>query len=159
MSLSKPNPIPARYRRVTAALVVNGADAALTFYVEVFGATERLRTPGPGGTIVHAEVEIGDSVIIVEDASPHMGTKAPPKGGLDGTPMFLFIYVEDVDARVGRAVAAGARLLREVKDQFYGDRSGGVEDPFGHVWYVSTHVEDVTREEVEKRMAASSGQH
>ena len=94
---STPKPIPERYRRVTPALVVDGAAKALEFYVEVFGATERMRVPGPGDTIAHAEIEIGDSVVMVEDASPFMGTKAPPSGGLEGSPTALFIYVEDVD--------------------------------------------------------------
>src|SRR6266567_1188447 len=95
---AKPKPIPDRYRRVTPALVVNGGVKALEFYAEVFDATERMRFPGPDGTVAHAEIEIGDSVVIVEDASPYMGTQAPPTGGLEGTPAFLFIYVEDVDA-------------------------------------------------------------
>jgi PhnB protein len=154
MSLSKPKPIPDRYRRVTPALVVNGGSEALNFYVDVFGATERMRTPGPGGTIVHAEIEIGDSVIIVEDASPYMGTKAPPPGGLDGTPTFLFIYVENVDAVIEQAVKRGSTLRRAAQDQFYGDRDAFIVDPFGHGWTVATHVEDVAPDEMMRRMAA-----
>ena len=107
----KPNPIPSRYRRVTPALVVEGAAKALEFYAEVFGATERMRFPGPGGTIAHAEIEIGDSVVIVEDASPYMGTTAPPPGGLEGSPTFLFVYVEDVDATID----AGGRARRDAE--------------------------------------------
>ena len=154
MSLSKPKPIPDRYRRVTPALVVDGAAKAIDFYVQVFGATERLRTQGPAGTIAHAEIEIGDSVIIVEDASTYMGTKAPPRGGLDGTPMFLFIYVEDVDAVIERAEKLGATVKRAPRDQFYGDRDGFIVDPFDHGWTIATHVEDVAPDEMMRRMAA-----
>ena len=154
MSPSEPKPIPDRYRRVTPALVVNGGSEAIAFYAEVFGATERMRTPGPEGTIAHAEIEIGDSVIIVEDASPYMGTMAPPPGGLDGTPIFLFIYVEDVDAVIERAVKLGATLRRPAQDQFYGDRDAFIVDPFGHGWTVASHVEDVSPDEMMRRMAA-----
>ena len=148
------NPIPSHYRRVTPALVVDGAAKALEFYAEVFGATERLRFAGPGGTIAHAEVELGDSVIIVEDASPFMGTQAPPPGGLEGSPTFLFLYVEDVDATIARAVELGATLKRPAQDQFYGDRDGFVVDPFGHGWTIASHVEDVDPEEMMRRMTA-----
>jgi PhnB protein len=112
-----------------------------------------LRYPGPGGTIVHAEIEIGDSVVIVEDPSPWMGTQAPPVGGLAGTPAFLYIYVEDVDAVLDRAVKLGATLKRPAQDQFYGDRDGFIVDPFGHGWTLASHVEDVPAEEVQRRMA------
>jgi PhnB protein len=152
-AMNRPQPIPDRYRRVTPALVVDGAAQALDYYAAVFGATERTRVPGPGDTIVHAEIEIGDSIVIVEDASPHMGTKAPPPGGLDGSPVFLFIYVEDVDAVVERAVELGATLQRPPEDQFYGDRDGYIVDPFGHGWTVATHVEDVPPQEMMRRMA------
>lgn len=153
MATPTPNPIPDRYRRVTPALIVEGAGRALEFYAEVFGATERMRFDGPGGTIAHAEIEIGDSVIIVEDASPVMGTKAPPAAGLDGTPTFLFIYVEDVDATIERAVKLGAALRRPPQDMFYGDRDGYIVDPFGHGWTVASHVEDVPPDEMMRRMA------
>jgi PhnB protein len=153
---SKPNPIPSRYRRITPALVVRGGAKALEFYAEVFQAKERMRFEGPGGTIAHAEIEIGDSVVIVEDESPYMGTTAPPAEGLDGSPMFLFIYVEDVDAVVARAVELGATLKREPQDQFYGDRDAFLIDPFGHGWTVATHVEDVDPEEAMRRMAEMS---
>lgn len=153
-----PKPIPDTYRRVTPCLVVQGAADALAFYGEVFGATERMRFPGPGGTIAHAEIEIGDSVVIVEDASPVMGTQAPPAGGLAGSPAFLFVYVEDVDAVVARAVERGAKLERAPQDQFYGDRDGYLVDPYGHGWTVATHVEDVTPEEMARRMAAMQDQ-
>ena len=153
-SMPKPQPIPDRYRRVTPALVVDGAAQALEFYAEVFDATERMRTPGPQGTIAHAEIEIGDSIVIVEDESPYMGIKAPPSGGLDGTPTFLYIYVEDVDAVIERAVHLGATLRRPPQDQFYGDRDAFIVDPFGHGWTIATHVEDVAPDEMMRRMAA-----
>jgi PhnB protein len=149
---AKPDPVPSNYRRITPCLVIDGAAKALEFYAEVFGATERMRFPGPGGSIAHAEIEIGDSVVIVEDAADAMGTQAPPKGGLEGSPTFLFIYVEDVDAVVKRALELGATLKREPEDQFYGDRDGYVIDPFGHGWTIASHVEDVTPEELTRRM-------
>ncbi|MBB5791322.1 VOC family protein [Jiangella mangrovi] len=150
-------PTPAHYRRVTPCLVVDGAAKALEFYAEVFGATERMRFPGPGDSVAHAEIEIGDSVLIVEDASPMMGTEAPPAGGLPGSPSFLFLYVADVDAVVARAVELGATLKRAPEDQFYGDRDGFVVDPFGHGWTIATHVEDVEPEELGRRLAALQG--
>jgi PhnB protein len=151
---TKPNPIPERYRRVTPALVVNGAAKALEFYTQVFGASERMRIPGPQGTIAHAEIEIGDSVLIVEDAAPFMGTQAPPPSGLEGSPEFLYIYVSDVDSVIDRAVNLGATLKRATQDQFYGDRDGFIIDPFGHAWTVGSHVEDVPPDELMRRMAA-----
>jgi PhnB protein len=150
---AKPNPIPDRYRRVTPALVVNGGAKALEFYAEVFGATERMRFPGPDGTVAHAEIEIGDSVVIVEEASPYMATKAPPSGGLDGTPAFLFIYVKDVDAVIERAVKLGATLKRPAQNQFYGDRDGFIVDLFGHGWTIASHLEDVAPDELMRRMS------
>lgn len=154
---AKPSPIPGHYRRVTPCLVVQGAAKALDFYAQVFGAAERVRVPGPGGTIAHAEIEIGDSVVIVEDEFPQRGTSAPPAGGLPGTPVFQFIYVADVDAVVARAVELGATLKRAPEDQFYGDRDGFIIDPFGHGWTVASHVEDVSPEEMGQRMAALTG--
>jgi PhnB protein len=154
---ARPNPIPTRYRRVTPALVVNGAARAIEFYAEVFGATERMRFPGPGGSVAHAEIEIGDSVLIVEDASPWMSTQAPPPGGLDGTPNSLYIYVEDVDAVIERAVKLGATLKRAAENQFYGERDGFIIDPFGHGWTIGSHVEDVRPDEMMRRMAALQG--
>lgn len=148
----RPRPIPDTYRRVTPALVVDGAAKALEFYAEVFGATERTRVPGPGGTIAHAEVEIGDSVVMVEDASPFMGTGAPPASGLEGSPISLFVYVEDVDAVIDLAVKLGATVERPASDQFYGDRDGHIVDPFGHRWTIATHVEDVPADEMVRRM-------
>lgn len=147
------SPIPGTYRRITPCLIVKGGAKALEFYADVFGARERSRFPGPGGTIAHAEIEIGDSVVIVEEEDPQRGTKAPPSGGLPGSPVFQFIYVEDVDAVVARAVELGATLQRAPEDQFYGDRDGTLVDPFGHVWTVASHIEDVAPEELMRRMA------
>jgi PhnB protein len=150
---ARPNPIPDSYRRVTPCLTVHGAAKALEFYAAVFGATERMRFPGPGGTIVHAEIQIGDSVVIVEDEDPRRGTAAPPPGGLPGSPAYLFIYVADVDAVIARAAELGATVQRSPQDQFYGDRDGYIIDPFGHGWAVASHVEDVTPDEMTRRMA------
>jgi PhnB protein len=154
---AKPSPIPDSYRRVTPSLTVAGAVKALEFYGAVFGATERMRFPGPDGTIAHAEIQIGDSVVIVEDEDPQRGAKAPPPGGLLGSPASLFIYVEDVDAVIARAVELGATLQRPAQDQFYGDRDGHIIDPFGHGWTVASHIEDVTPEEMTRRMAELFG--
>jgi PhnB protein len=154
---AKPNPIPDSYRRITPCLTIQGAAKALEFYAAVFGATERMRTPGPGGTIVHAEIEIGDSVVIIADENPYEGTKAPPTGGLAGSPAFLFIYVEDVDAVIARAAELGATVQRPAQDQFYGDRDGYIIDPFGHSWTIASHVEDVTPDEMARRMAELFG--
>jgi (E)-2-((N-methylformamido)methylene)succinate hydrolase len=151
-AMSKPNPVPQGYPRLTPYLVVDGAAKALDFYARVFGATEQMRMPGPGGKIGHAEIRLGDSVVMLADEHPEMGIRAPRAFG--GTPVSLMLYVEDVDATVKRALAAGAKLLRPVEDKFYGDRSGTIEDPFGHHWHVSTHVEDVPPEELARRAAA-----
>jgi PhnB protein len=153
VSTTGPNPIPDAYRRVTPCLIVRGAAKALEFYAEVFQASERMRFPGPGETVSHAEIEIGDSVVMVEDESPVRGTTAPPPGGVPGSPSFLFVYVEDVDAVVARAVEFGATLQRPPQDQFYGDRDAYIVDPFGHGWVVATHVEDVAPEEMMRRLA------
>jgi PhnB protein len=157
MSTNTPNPIPDSYRRVTPSLVVRGAAKALEFYAEVFQATERMRFPGPDGTIAHSEIQIGDSVVIVDDESPERGTKAPPPGGLEGFPASLFLYVDDVDAVVARAVELGATLVRPPQDQFYGDRDGYIIDPFGHGWTIASHVEDVAPEEMMRRMNELQG--
>lgn len=154
----KVNPIPDSYRRVNACFIVNGAAKAIEFYSDVFGATERMRTPGPGDTIVHSELEIGDSIVMVEDASEFMGTQAPPAGGFPGSQEYHYIYVEDVDATIDRAVKLGATLKRPATDQFYGDRDGYIVDPFGHGWVVGSHMEDVSGEEMGKRMEEMFGQ-
>jgi PhnB protein len=152
-SASKPNPIPDSYRRVTPCLIVQGAAKAIDFYAEVFGASERMRFRGPDGSVAHAEIQIGDSVVIVEDESPYLETKAPLPGGLAGSPVFQFIYVEDVDAVVAHAAELGATVKRSPQDQFYGDRDAFIIDPFGHAWTIASHVEDVGPEEMMRRMA------
>jgi PhnB protein len=146
----KVKPIPDNYNRVTPYLVVDGAAKAIEFYSSVFGAVEKMRMPAPGGKIGHAEIKIGNSVVMLADAVAEMGHKSPKT--LGGSPISLLLYVENADDTVQRAVAAGAKLVRPVEDQFYGDRMGGVEDPFGHHWYVATHVEDVPEEEMKRRM-------
>ena len=153
---TKPKPIPDAYRRVTPCLVVQGGAKAIEFYAEVFGATERMRFPGPGGTVAHAEIQIGDSVVIVEDESPYRGTKAPPPGGLPGTPVFQFIYVEDVDAVEAHATELGATMRRAPEDQFYGDRMAAVRDAEGQFWWIATHVEDVPEDEMKRRAKAAN---
>jgi PhnB protein len=145
-------PIPDAYPRVTPYLIVDGAAAAIDFYTRVFGAKERMRMPGPGDKIGHAEIEVGNSMVMLADANPQMGHKSPK--ALGGSPISLLLYVENADDTVKRATAAGAKVVRPVENQFYGDRMGGVEDPFGHLWYVATHVEDVSPEEMKRRMAA-----
>ena|ERR671924_608759 len=154
---TKPSPIPDRYRRVTPCLIVHGGEKALSFYREVFDATERMRFPGPGGTIAHAEIQIGDSVVMVEDEAPGRGTNAPPAAGVAGSPFFLFIYVENVDEVVERAVKLGAALVRPPQNQFYGDRDGYIIDPFGHGWVIATHVEDLEPEEMDRRLREMQG--
>lgn len=148
------NPIPEGYRRVTPYLIVDGAAAAIDFYASVFGATERMRMDAPEGRIGHAELEIGDSVIMLADEHPEMNARGPRSVG--GTPVSLHMYVEDVDGVFERAVEAGAKSVRPVEDQFYGDRLGSFEDPFGHHWSVATHVEDVSPDEMSKRMAEAA---
>jgi PhnB protein len=148
------NPIPEGYPRVTPYLIVDGASAAIDFYSSVLGATERMRMDGPGGTIGHAEVAIGDSVVMLADENPEMNARGPKSVG--GTPVSLMVYVADVDDVFGRALEAGAKELRPVEDQFYGDRLGAFEDPFGHEWSVASHIEDVAPEEMSKRMAEAA---
>jgi PhnB protein len=150
-----PNPIPEGYPRVTPYLSVNGASAAIDFYTRVLGATERMRMPAPGGMVGHAELELGNSVIMLSDEFPEMGPPSPTTVG--GTPVTIHVYVEDVDAVFGQAVAAGATALRPVEDQFYGDRSGQFEDPFGHRWNVASHVEDVPPDEMARRVEQAMG--
>jgi PhnB protein len=153
-----PQPIPESYPRVTPCLIVQEGAKALDFYAEVFGATERMRFPGPGGTVAHAEIQIGDSVVIVEDESPERGTKAPPPDGVAGSSSFLFIYVENVDEVVARAAELSARVQRPPENQFYGDRDGFIVDPFGHGWTIATHVEDVEPDELMRRMGELGNQ-
>lgn len=141
--------IPEGYHSVTPYLAVNDAAAALEFYQRAFGARERLRMPAPGGKVGHAEIEIGGSCIMLADEYPEMDFRSPQAIG--GTPVTLHLYVADVDAVVKQAVAAGAKELRPVKDQFYGDRTGTVQDPFGHVWHIATHKEDLSPDELKRR--------
>ena len=148
-------PIPAGYQAITPYLIVRGGVNALAFYAKAFGAEELLRIEAGPGKLGHAEMRIGDSVVMLADEHPDMGFKSPQSYG--GTPVSLLLYVEDVDARVQQAVAAGAKLLRPVQDQFYGDRSGQLVDPFGHVWTLATHVEDVPPEELSRRAAEQHG--
>jgi PhnB protein len=152
MSQGKVKPVPDGYHSTTPYLIVDGAAKALDFYKSVFGARERMRMPSPGGKVGHAEITIGDSVIMLADEHPEMGARAPKAFG--GSPVSLVLYVENVDATVKNAVGAGAKLLRPIEDKFYGDRMGTIEDPFGHHWHVSTHVEDVPPEEIQRRAAA-----
>lgn len=145
-------PIPEGYHSVTPYLCVNGAAEALEFYKRAFGATEVLRMQMPNGKIGHAEIKIGDSYLMMADGCPEMGSRGPKD--LGGSPVSLMVYVPDVDATVKQAVATGAKLTRPVENQFYGDRSGCVEDPFGYTWNIATHVEDVPPEEMKRRAAA-----
>jgi PhnB protein len=145
------NFIPDGYHTITPYLVVKGCARALEYYGKAFGAQELFRMP-MGDTIGHAEMQLGSSRLMLADESPQFGAFAPEGGGR--TPVSICIYVEDVDAVFKRAIAAGAKELRPVQNQFYGDRSGMLIDPFGHVWNVATHVEDVPPEELERRMAA-----
>ncbi|HEX5010858.1 MAG TPA: VOC family protein [Planctomycetota bacterium] len=142
-------PIPEGYHTLTPYLIVDGAARAIDFYKRAFGATETMRMPAPGGRIGHAELRIGDSAIMLADEHPEMGAQGPRH--YNGSPVSLLLYVTDVDATVKRAVDAGAKIKRPVADQFYGDRTGGLEDPFGHHWWIATHIEDVSPEEMAQR--------
>ncbi|MEU9254387.1 VOC family protein [Streptomyces sp. NPDC048270] len=142
-------PVPEGYPRVTPYLCTDGAAAAIDFYVAVLGARELMRMPAPGGKIGHAELELGNSVVMLADEYPEMGFRSPKSVG--GTPVTLHVYVEDVDTVFAAALARGATELRPVRDEFYGDRTGQFLDPFGHRWSVATHVEDVPAEEMQKR--------
>jgi PhnB protein len=145
------SPIPAGYHTVTPYLVVEGADRALGWYRQAFGAREIMRLDAPGGRIGHAEFEVEGSRLMITDASPDCGTKDPPAFG--GSPITLLLYVTDVDATFAKATAAGAEAKRPPADMFYGDRSGTVVDPFGHTWHIATHIEDVPHDEIERRLA------
>jgi PhnB protein len=150
--MAKVTPIPDEYPRVTPYLIVSGAADAIDFYTDVLGAQERVRMPGPDEkTVGHAELAIGDSIIMLADEFPDMGALSPKTVG--GTPITLYVYVEDVDATFAKALARGATERQPLADKFYGDRSGTFEDPFGHLWGVASHVEDVPPEEMEARAA------
>ena len=155
--MSPVQPIPEGYPRLSPYLCVDGAARAIEFYTDVLGATERMRMDGPDGRIGHAELQLGNSVIMLADEYPDIGFLSPTRIG--GTAVTLHAYVEDVDAVFEKALAAGAKALRPVEDQFYGDRSGQFEDPFGHRWSVASHVEDIDAEEMARRaeQAASGG--
>jgi PhnB protein len=144
--------IPEGYHTATPYLIVKGAGEALEFYKKGLGATEIMRMPGPDGRVMHAEIKIGNSILMLADEFPEMNHRGPKT--LGGSPISIMLYVEDVDARFNQAVAAGAKVIRPLMDQFYGDRSGIVEDPFGHSWSIATHKEDVPPEEMERRAAA-----
>jgi len=150
--MAKVKPIPDGYPQVTPYLVVDGADKAIEFYEKVLGTKERMRMGGPDGKVGHAELQLGDSLIMLADEFPDMGAQGPRS--LGGSPVTISIYVEDVDEVFDKAVKAGAKSVRPVENQFYGDRVGQFEDPFGHRWSIATHVEDVSPEEMAKRAQA-----
>jgi PhnB protein len=151
---SNVKPIPDGYHSVTPYLIVKGAAKAIEFYKQVFGATERTRMAQPDGRIGHAEIQIGDSTIMLADEFPERNIRGPES--LGGTPVMIHLYIQDVDTVAKRAVAAGAKEIRPVQNQFYGDRSGMFADPFGHQWNIATHVEDLSAEEIGKRAAAAA---
>lgn len=148
-------PIPDGYHSVTPYLSIKGAADAIEYYKKAFGAIELFRMAGPDGTIGHAEIKIGDSPIMLADEFPEMEFVSPKT--LGGSPVGLMIYVDDVDTVYSRSIAAGGQEVKPLQDQFYGDRSGTLKDPFGHVWTVATHKEDVSEEEMKKRAAAAHG--
>lgn len=150
--MSNVKPIPEGYRGPTPYITVNNGAAAIEFYKQVFGAVEQMRLAEPNGRIGHAELKIGAGVIMLSGEYPDIGVLSPQTIG--GSPVAIHVYVEDVDTVFARAVAAGAKVLRPVGDQFYGDRAGKFADPFGHVWFCATHKEDVSPEEIERRAAA-----
>jgi PhnB protein len=146
------NPIPEGYHSVTPYLILSGAGDAIAFYKRALGAEEVMRLADPGGKVHHAEISIGDSRIMLADEHPEIQALSPKTVG--GSPVSIHLYVEDVDRAVERAVAAGATLVRPVADQFYGDRVGGIEDPFGYRWFIATHKENLTIEEIRRRAAS-----
>jgi len=148
--MSTVNYIPKGYNTITPYLVIKGAAKAIEYYKDVFGAKVVVRMDGPGGTVGHAELEIGDSRIMLADENPEMGNRSAESIG--GSPVSLYVYLPDCDKVVAKATAAGAKVLKPVADQFYGDRSGFIQDPFGHLWGIATHVEDVSDAEMKERM-------
>ncbi|HSZ63548.1 MAG TPA: VOC family protein [Terriglobales bacterium] len=147
--MKKVNYIPEGYNTVTPYLVIKGAAKAIDYYKKVFGATVVVRMDGPDGKVGHAELVIGDSRIMLADENPAMGNRSAENIG--GSPVSLYVYLPDCDAVVAKATAEGAKILKPVQDQFYGDRSGFIQDPFGHLWGVATHVEDVSEKEMSER--------
>jgi PhnB protein len=150
--MSKVSYIPKDYNSVTPYLVIKGAAQAIDYYKKVFGATETVRMNGPNGTIGHAELKIGNSHIMLADENPSMGPGHSSAATIGASPVSLYVYLPNVDEVVKNAAAAGAKILRPVQDQFYGDRNGFIQDPFGHLWGVATHVEDVSPKDMEERM-------
>jgi PhnB protein len=148
-------PIPAGYHTASPYLIVSDAKGAIDFYCCAFGATERRRLATPDGKVMHAEITVGDSIIMLSDEFPSHDAISPEK--LGGWASFVVLYVEDVDARIEQALQAGATILRPVADQFFGDRSGTVRDPFGHRWTLTTHIEDVSDAEINRRFAQMFG--
>lgn len=146
------NPIPSDYPVISPYLCIKDAAAAMEFYKKAFGATERARMAGPDGTVMHAEMKIGDGLFMLADEFPEMGFRSAQT--LGGSPVTIHVYVKDVDALAAQAVSAGATLAKPVEDQFYGDRIAQLTDPFGHVWYFATHTEDVSPEEMGRRFEA-----
>ena len=149
--------VPEGYPSLSPYLIVRDGAAAIQFYQKVFGATLRMKLDAPGGRVGHAELEIGNGLVMLADEHPEMGALAPTTIG--GTPVGLHLYLEDVDAVAKKAIAAGATLKRPVENQFYGDRLGSIIDPFGHLWHISTHVEDVPPDEIGRRAAAMAKEH
>ncbi|NJN85840.1 MAG: VOC family protein [Leptolyngbyaceae cyanobacterium SL_7_1] len=145
-------PVPDGYQTVTPYLAVQEAARAIEFYKQAFGATEFMRLADNNGKIAHAEIKIGDSIIMLADEYPDMGFHSPQT--LNGSPVTLMVYVENVDEQFNRAIAAGATTVRPLEDQFYGDRTATLSDPFGHNWIIASHVEDVSLEEIKTRMSA-----
>jgi PhnB protein len=150
---SQVRPIPEGYHSVTPYLICDGAAQAIEFYKKAFGAVEVARMAMPNGKLGHAEIKIGDSFIMLADESPEAGVRSPKSYG--GSPISVLLYVENVDAVAGQAVSAGGKITRPLKDEFYGDRTATVVDPFGHTWYIHTHIKDVTPEEMKKAMQAA----
>ncbi len=151
---SQVKPIPKGYHTVTPYLIVNNAAEALGFYSRALGAAEICRIPGPNGGVMHAEIQVGDSRIMLADEAAGMRVRSPRS--IQGTTVSLMLYVEDVDSFVARALKAGAQSVRPVQDMFYGDRSGTLADPYGHIWEVATHKEDVSMEELQHRLMAAT---
>ncbi len=149
--MSPVKPVPDGYHSIQPYLHIRGAAQAIDFYRKAFGAVEVMRMPQPDGKIGHAEIRLGDSIVMLADEAPERNIHGPEHFG--GSPMSLMFYVDDCDAVYGKAVAAGAKSLREPSDQFYGDRSAGVEDPFGFQWWLGTHVKDVSMDEMQTAMA------
>ena len=150
--MSKVSYIPKDYHTVTPCLIVRGAAQAIEYYKKVFGATELVRMGGPDGKVGHAELKIGDSNIMLADENPNMGLGHTSAATIGASPVSLYVYLPDVDRVVEKAAAEGGKILKPVEDQFYGDRSGFIQDPFGHLWGIATHVEDVSPQDMKERM-------